>query len=61
MNIVHRSRFTGVNRLIDGSIEPHLDAFKQHLADDRYASSTVASYLSDIAHFAPRSAVSFTA
>lgn len=52
MSIVHRSRFTGVNRLTDGPIEPHLDAFKQHLADGRYASSTVASYLSDIAHFA---------
>lgn len=51
MSIVHRSRFTNVNRLTDGPIEPYVDAFKQHLADGRYASSTVASYLSNIAHF----------
>ncbi len=52
MSIVYRSRFADVNWLTDGPIAPHIDAFKQHLADGRYASSTVAGYLSNIAHFA---------
>ena len=52
MGIVFRSRFTDVDWLTDGPIAPHIDAFEQHLADGRYASSTVAGYLSNIAHFA---------
>jgi hypothetical protein len=52
MGIVYRSRFADVNWLTDGPIAPHIDAFKQHLADGRYASSTVVTYLSNIAHFA---------
>ena len=46
-----RVRIADVNRLTDGPISPHVDAFEQHLADGRYASSTVASYLANIAHF----------
>lgn len=52
MGIVYRSRFADINWLTDGPIAPHVDAFKQHLAEGRYASSTVAGYLSNIAHFA---------
>jgi hypothetical protein len=46
MSIAHPSRFADGNGLTDGPIAPHIDAFKQHLADGRYASSTVAKYLS---------------
>jgi len=53
MSIAHRSRSAEVNGLTEGPIAPHIVAFKQHLADGRYASSTVARYLSYIAHFAP--------
>ncbi len=41
-----------LNGLTEGPISPHVDAFKQHLAEGRYASSTVAGYLANIAHFA---------
>ena len=51
MGIVHRSRFADADWLTKGPIAPHVDLFKQHLADGRYASSTVATYLSNIAHF----------
>lgn len=43
---------TDVDWLTVGPIAPHADAIKQHFANGRYAPSTVASYLSDIAHFA---------
>lgn len=49
VQIPHR---TDVEWLTAGPIAPHADAIKQHFADGRYAPSTVASYLSDIAHFA---------
>jgi integrase/recombinase XerC len=52
MGIVYCSRPNDINWLADGPIGPYVDAFKQHLADGRYASSTVAGYLSNIAHFA---------
>ncbi len=52
MGIVYRSRCADVNWLTVGPIAPHAAAIKQHLADGRYASRTVASYLSNIAHFA---------
>ncbi len=52
MGIVNRSRCTDVNWLTVGPLAPHSGAIQQHLADGRYASSTVASYLSNIAHFA---------
>ena len=52
MGIVYRSRFADANWLTNGPIAPHIDSFKQHLADGRYASSTVATYLGNIAHFA---------
>ena len=37
MGIVHRSRNKNINWLTDGQIGPYVDAFKQHLADGRYA------------------------
>ena len=52
MGIVHRSRYNDINWLTDGQIGPYVDAFKQHFADGRYAASTVAGYVSNIAHFA---------
>ncbi len=52
MGIVNRVRPADWNPLTDGPIAPHVDAFKQHLADGRYAPSTVAGYVSNIAHFA---------
>lgn len=51
MGIVHLSRRNDINWLTDGPIGPYVDAFKQHLADGRYATSTVAGYVSNIAHF----------
>jgi integrase/recombinase XerC len=50
--IVRHPRCTAVDWLTVGPIAPHADAIKQHFADGRYAPTTVASYLSDIAHFA---------
>lgn len=41
-----------INRLADGPIGPYVDAFKQYLAERRYAASTVASYVANITHFA---------
>ena len=52
MGTVHFSHCTDVNWLNIGPIAPHAGAIKQHFADGRYALSTVASYLSNIAHFA---------
>jgi len=52
MGIVDQPGFTNFDALTGGPIAPHVDAFKQHLADGRYASRTVANYLSCIAHFA---------
>lgn len=52
MGIVYRSHCIDVNWLPVGPIAPYAGAIRQHLADGRYASSTVASYLSNIAHFA---------
>ena len=52
MSIVHRSRGIGIDCLAGGPIGPFVDAFKQHLAERRYAANTFASYLAGIAHFA---------
>ena len=52
MSPVHLPHCTNADWLIVGPIAPHADAIKQHFADGRYALSTVASYLSNIAHFA---------
>jgi len=52
MGINCHVRIVDLSRLIEGPISPHVDAFKQHLAEGRYASSTVASYLANISHFA---------
>ena len=54
MSIVHRSRGIGIDCLAGGPIGPFVDAFKQHLAERRYAVNTFASYLAGIAHFARR-------
>ena len=52
MGIVRRTHFTDLDWLNIGPIAPHIGAIKQHFADGRYAPTTVASYLSNIAHFA---------
>jgi integrase/recombinase XerC len=52
MDIVHRSPRTDIDWLADGPIGPYVDAFKQHLAERRYAADTFASYLGGIKHFA---------
>jgi len=52
MGINCHVRIVDLSRLIEGPISPHVDAFKQHLAKGRYASSTVVSYLANISHFA---------
>jgi integrase/recombinase XerC len=52
MGIVHCSRHTDFDWLADGPIGPYVDAFKLHLTERRYASTTFASYLAGITHFA---------
>ena len=52
MSTVHLPHCADVHWMVVGPIAPHADAVKQHFADGRYALSTVASYLSNIAHFA---------
>ena len=52
MGTVHLTHCTDVDWLTIGPIAPHADAIKQHFVDGRYASTTIASYLIDIAHFA---------
>ena len=52
MDIVTRSRRLDIDWLADGPIGPYVGAFKQFLADRRYAASTSASYLANITHFA---------
>lgn len=52
MSTVHLPHCAYADWIVVGPIAPHADAIKQHFADGRYALSTVASYLSDIAHFA---------
>ena len=48
----HRPHCTDVDWLTVGPIAPHAGAIKEHFADGRYAPNTMASYLSNIAHFA---------
>jgi integrase/recombinase XerC len=52
MGTVRLPHCTDVDWLTVGPIAPHACAIKQHFAEDRYALSTVARYLSNIAHFA---------
>ncbi len=52
MGIVRHSRCAAIDWLTIGPIAPHADAIKQHFVDGRYAPTTTASYLIDIAHFA---------
>ena len=53
MTPVHRSQSTAAaDRLPTGSVAPYANAIKQHFADGGYAPHTVASYLTNIAHFA---------
>ena len=48
VSIVHHSRRIGIDR----PIGPYVDAFKQHLAERRYAAHTFCRYLAGITHFA---------
>jgi integrase/recombinase XerC len=50
MNSIHPQRNSN-DRLIDSQLSPHLDAFKQHLSERRYASGTISGYCSCIRHF----------
>lgn len=52
MGIIRHSRCASIDWLTIGPIAPHADAIKQHFVDGGYASTTIASYLMDIAHFA---------
>ena len=52
MSVVHRSRSIGIDWRADGPIGPYVHAFKQHLTECRYATSTCAAYLAGITHFA---------
>ena len=52
METVRHSRCAPIDWLTIGSVAPHADAIKQHFADGRYASTTIARYLIDITHFA---------
>jgi integrase/recombinase XerC len=52
MGIIRHSRCAAIDWLTIGPIAPHADAIKQHFVDGRYASTTTATYLVDIAHFA---------
>jgi integrase/recombinase XerC len=51
MGIVRHSRCDAVDRLPVGPVAPHANAIKQHFVDGRYAPTTIANYLIDIAHF----------
>lgn len=51
MGTVHRSRRRDIDSLAEGPIGPYVDAFRQFLAERRYAATTSASYLSGITHF----------
>ncbi len=46
------SRFSCINRLAEGPLAPHVDAFKQYLTDRGYAANTFANCVGSIAHFA---------
>lgn len=52
MSVVHRSRSIGIDWVADGPIGPYVHAFKRHLTECRYATSTCAAYLAGITHFA---------
>jgi integrase/recombinase XerC len=52
MSTVLRSRRPDTNDLTDGPLGPYVDAFTRYLTERRYAATTSASYLADIAHFA---------
>ena len=49
---VRRSRFSCINRLAEGPLAPHVDAFKRYLTDRGYAANTFANCVGGIAHFA---------
>ena len=52
MGNVRLSRFSCINRLAEGPLAPHVDAFKRYLTDRGYAASTFANCVGSIAHFA---------
>jgi site-specific recombinase XerD len=52
MGKVRLSRFSCINRLAEGPLAPHVDAFKQYLTDRGYAANTFANCVGSIAHFA---------
>ena len=52
MGLVRHPHCTDADWLTVGPIAPHAGAIQQHFANGGYAPVTVASYLSNIAHFA---------
>lgn len=52
MGIIRNSGGATIDWLITGPLALHANAIEQHFVDGRYASATIASYLSDIDHFA---------
>ena len=52
MDNVRPSRFSCINRLAEGPLAPHVDAFKRYLTDRGYAANTFANGVGSIAHFA---------
>jgi hypothetical protein len=52
MGIARHSRCPAIDWLTVGPIAPHAGAIKQHFVNGRYAPTTIAGYLTEIAHFA---------
>lgn len=52
MDNLRLSRFSCINRLAEGPLAPHVDAFKQYLTDHGYAAYTFANCVGSVAHFA---------
>lgn len=52
MDIVRHSQRIDTDGSADGQIGLHVDAFKQHLSQHRYAAKTAATYLRCLMHFA---------
>ena len=52
MNSKRRLRNSSTGWLLDSQLRPYVDAFKDHLAEGRYAAHTIGVYVGGIAHFA---------
>ena len=52
MDTAQHSHLAAVDWLAASPIGPHAAAFKHHLAERRYATHTIASYVAEVTHFA---------